>query len=328
MKKKILVSFLILVLVGGAFVTGRQVGLNTEKSKTQTIITEEVAKAQNIQKTLTSSGFVATKETTKLELDTSKYFEAMCVEEGDMVSKGENILKYTDDTYLTAPYDLVISSVNVPSTKSKCTSSNYIELSNLTTLQTTISVSESQIGSIAKGQDVEITLTADEEKTYTGKVTKIDEIGNYSASGTTFSVVIEFENNGNIKLGMSLSCTIILEEAKEVICVPIEAVSEDNGEEYVNKINEDESVVKTVVETGIADDSYVQILSGLNENDKVQIVTEITESSSDSSNNSQSNMGGFGKDMQSMTDFGGEMPDMQGERPEMPTGKDMPNRDN
>lgn len=328
MKKKILVSFLILVLVGGAFVTGRQVGLNTEKSKTQTIITEEVAKAQNIQKTLTSSGFVATKETTKLELDTSKYFEAMCVEEGDTVSKGENILKYTDDTYLTAPYDLVISSVNVPSTKSKCTSSNYIELSNLTTLQTTISVSESQIGSIAKGQDVEITLTADEEKTYTGKVTKIDEIGNYSASGTTFSVVIEFENDGNIKLGMSLSCTIILEEAKEVICVPIEAVSEDNGEEYVNKINEDESVVKTVVETGIADDSYVQILSGLNENDKVQIVTEITESSSDSSNNSQSNMGGFGKDMQSMTGFGGEMPDMQGERPEMPTGKDMPNRDN
>lgn len=328
MKKKILVSFLILVLVGGAFVTGRQVGLNTEKSKTQTIITEEVAKAQNIQKTLTSSGFVATKETTKLELDTSKYFEAMCVEEGDTVSKGENILKYTDGTYLTAPYDLVISSVNVPSTKSKCTSSNYIELSNLTTLQTTISVSESQIGSIAKGQDVEITLTADEEKTYTGKVTKIDEIGNYSASGTTFSVVIEFENDGNIKLGMSLSCTIILEEAKEVICVPIEAVSEDNGEEYVNKINEDESVVKTVVETGIADDSYVQILSGLNENDKVQIVTEITESSSDSSNNSQSNMGGFGKDMQSMTGFGGEMPDMQGERPEMPTGKDMPNRDN
>lgn len=328
MKKKILVSFLILVLVGGAFVTGRQVGLNTEKSKTQTIITEEVAKAQNIQKTLTSSGFVATKETTKLELDTSKYFEAMCVEEGDMVSKGENILKYTDDTYLTAPYDLVISSVNVPSTKSKCTSSNYIELSNLTTLQTTISVSESQIGSIAKGQDVEIILTADEEKTYTGKVTKVDEIGNYSASGTTFSVVIEFENDGNIKLGMSLSCTIILEEAKEVICVPIETVSEDNGEEYVNKINEDGSVVKTVVETGIADDSYVQILSGLNENDKVQIVTEITESSSDSSNNSQSNMGGFGKNMQSMTDFGGEMPDMQGERLEMPTGKDMPNRDN
>lgn len=97
----------------------------------------------------------------------------------------------------------MISSVNVPSTKSKCTSSNYIELSNLTTLQTTISVSESQIGSTAKGQDVEITLTADEEKTYTGKVTKIDEIGNYSASGTTFSVVIEFENDGNIKLGMS-----------------------------------------------------------------------------------------------------------------------------
>lgn len=90
------------------------------------------------------------------------------------------------------------------------------------------------IGELKKGQEVEITLTADETKTYTGSITKIDSVGTYSSSGATFSAVVEFENDGNVKLGMSLSCTVILEEEKDVIGVPIEAVNErDNGEEKI-----------------------------------------------------------------------------------------------
>jgi HlyD family secretion protein len=139
---------------------------------------------------------------------------------------------------------------------------------------------------------------------------------------------------------MSLSCTVILEEEKEVICVPIEAVYEnDDGEEYVNKIKDDGTVEETVIETGIADDSYVQVVSGLELNDKVQIITETTESSTTSSD-SQTGLSGFGSgdmqggdmsqggDMQGgKSDFsggnGGEMPS-GGNRGEMPSGGSMP----
>jgi hypothetical protein len=337
MKKKILIIILIILLVGGAFFVGRQVGLNTEESKTKTVITEEVVSNHDIKKTLTGSGQVSAKTTEKLELTTTKYFEAMCVEEDDTVLEGENILEYTNGTYLTAPYDLVIKSINVPDTESKCTSSNYIEVADLTTLQTTISISENEIGEVEKGQEVEITLTADETKTYTGTITKIDSVGNYSSSGTTFSATVEFENDGDVKLGMSLSCTVILEEEKDVICVPIEAVYEnDNGEEYVNKINDDGTVEETIIETGISDDSYVQVVSGLELNDKVQIVTEITESSTTNSS-SQSGLSGFDGSMQGGGDmnFGGGMQggDMQGGKSdfsggkgggEMPSGGGMP----
>ena len=37
MKKKILIIILIILLTGGAFIVGRQVGLNTEDSKTKTV---------------------------------------------------------------------------------------------------------------------------------------------------------------------------------------------------------------------------------------------------------------------------------------------------
>ena len=156
MKKKILIIILIILLTGGAFFVGWQVGLNTEESKTKTIITEETVSKHDIKKTLTSSGQVSAKTTEKLELTTTKYFKAMCVEDDDTVLGGENILEYTNGTYLTAPYDLVIENISVPDTESKCTSSNYVEVSNLTTLQTTISISENEIGELKKGQEVEI----------------------------------------------------------------------------------------------------------------------------------------------------------------------------
>jgi HlyD family secretion protein len=129
-----------------------------------------------------------------------------------------------------------------------------------------------------------------------------------------------------------------LEEEKEVISVPIEAVYEnDNGEEYVNKIKDDGTVEETVIETGIADDSYVQVISGLELNDKVQIITETTESST-TSTDSGSDLSGFTKGMNGGDDKGlggdmqGENDNMKGERPdsaggnggEMPSGGGMP----
>ena len=96
---------------------------------------------------------------------------------------------------------------------------------------------------------------------------------------------------------MSTSCTVILKEEKEVISVPIDSVSENSdGKQYVTKINEDGTKEEVIVETGIADENYVQILSGLALNDKIQIETEITESTN-SSNNNQGIFGNFGGQM-------------------------------
>ncbi|MBR2587589.1 MAG: hypothetical protein IKD77_00065 [Bacilli bacterium] len=107
MKKKILLIIFIMLLVGSSFIVGRQVGLNTEDSKTKTIVKEEMVGTEDIKKTLTGSGQVSSKTTEKLDLSTSYYFKTMCVEDDDTVKEGENILQYTNGTYLTAPYDLV-----------------------------------------------------------------------------------------------------------------------------------------------------------------------------------------------------------------------------
>ena len=119
MKKKIFIILIIILVMVGVFFLGRQVGLNEEQGSTKIVKSEEKVSTQTIKKTLTSSGTVESKETEKIELNTSKYFEAMCVEVDDTVSKGDKILKYTDGTYLKATNDCVIISTNLPETENK-----------------------------------------------------------------------------------------------------------------------------------------------------------------------------------------------------------------
>ena len=117
MKKKILLIIFIIIVVIGSFIIGRQVGLNTEDDKTQTVTREETVSNHDIKKTLSATGTVSAKTTEKITLATTKYFKAMCVEEDDTVKTGENILQYTNGTYLVAPYDCVIISLNLPETE-------------------------------------------------------------------------------------------------------------------------------------------------------------------------------------------------------------------
>ena len=309
MKKKIFIILIITLLMVGIFFLGRQVGLNEDQENTKIVKIEEKVSTQNIKKTLTSSGYVASKTTEKIELSTSKYFEAMCVEVDDTVSKGDKILKYTDGTYLKATKNCVITSTNLPQTENKATSSNYVEVAYLDKLTIDLSINENEIASVKEGQKVQIGLSADETKTFTGKITKINSVGTYSNSGTTFSATVEFKNDESVKLGMSVSCTVILKEEKDVICIPINAVATNSeGKKYVVKVNSDGTTEEVIVETGIANENYVQIISGLTIDDTVQIETEITE---DANTLSQNSNNGFGERGQ----FGGDMPGVSGERP-------------
>ena len=66
--------------------------------------------------------------------------ETMCVEENDIVEEGENILKYTNGKYLTAPYDLVVTSYSVPETETKATDSNYVEVQDMENLLVSLNI--------------------------------------------------------------------------------------------------------------------------------------------------------------------------------------------
>lgn len=97
-------------------------------------------------------------------------------------------------------------------------------------------------------------------------------------NGTYFSAKVTFENNGNLKIGMSASCEIIIEKAENVLAVPLEAVQTSDGGKYVIVVNDDGSTSEVSVETGISNDAYIQIKSGISEGTTVQMIESSTSS--------------------------------------------------
>lgn len=287
--RKILPTIILLIVVGVVcFSIGKKVGLNTDTSTTNTKIENVTVEKRTISKSLTSSGEMSS-TSEKLSLSTSYYYSSLFVEEDDIVKKGDKLLKYTNGTYLTAPYDLVVTGISVPSTSTKATSSHYIEVQRMDNLIVSLNISESEIYNISLGDEAEISLTADSTKIYTGKITKISSVANYSSSGSTFPVEISLTNDGSAKIGMSVSCTINIEELKDVVAVPINAVQINGTRKYVVVINGSKKE-EVDVTTGLSDDEYVEIKSGLEGGETVQVVTVTKQNTIRSNSSSRSGM--------------------------------------
>lgn len=249
--------------------------INTTQTSDGTLVA--VSSIQTIENTLSSSGEIESSLDEKLSLHASYYFEKLLVDENVYIEEGTNIVEYTNGTYLTAPYDCVIVGTNLPNEDEVCTTSHYVEVKSIDSLSMNLSVSESDINKIEIGDTVDITITATNEK-LEGYITSISEVGTYSSSGSYFSAKVTFENNGNLKIGMSASCEIIIEKAENVVAVPLEAVQTSDDGKYVIVVNDDGSTSEVSVETGISNDAYIQIKSGISEDTTVQMLESSTSS--------------------------------------------------
>lgn len=282
---------------------------------------QATASIQTIENTLSSSGQVSSGLTENQYLHTGYYFEKILVSENVFVEEGTNIIEYTNGTYEVAPYDCVIISTNLPNEDEKCTSSHYVQISSIETLCMSLSVSETDINKIEIGDTVDITMTASGEQIQ-GFITSVSEVGSYSSSGSYFTAVVTFDNNGNQKIGMSATCEIIIESAEDVVAVPVEAIQTSDEGKYVIVINDDGTTTDTIVETGISSDAYIEIKSGITENTIVQIV----ESEDNSSNSFGDRMNGRGGNFEGFSGGGMQGGGMTsgGSMPQMPSGV-MPN---
>lgn len=297
MKKKksklIWVIIILFILLAGILFMYFNQNSNTASSSgevTTTNIKETTVGTQTITKTLTNSGEIASNVTEELSLNTYRYFSEIYVEENDFVAEGANILKYTNGKYLTAPYDLVVTKISIPDEGDRCTSAHSITVQSTEELTLTLSIDETEMSSVKVGQEVEIVANAYEDKTYNGTITKINQIGSYASNGSSFTGTVVFENDGDLKIGMSASCTITLEKAENVVAVPIEAVQTEGNTKYVIVVNEDGTTSNVTVETGLSNDAYVEIKSGLEGGETIQMIEETSSSSSGQSGRGQMDM--------------------------------------
>ncbi len=167
------------------------------------------------------------------------------------------------------------------------------------------------------GQKVVMTSDGLEGKEYTGSIIKIspsaDDTTTNMGTETTVPVEISVDNpDGVLKPGYNLDLEITVTEENDLLMVSSSAIGKDkdNNESYVYRVTADNTVEKVTVTTGDTDDTMTEILSGLNEGDKIikslndnitegmtleeieaLVLEERTSSQNNSSNNSKAEGG-------------------------------------
>ena len=172
-----------------------EINSNTETNSTNN---------KNVTVAISSTSEVSSRITEKLELHATYYLEESYIQVNQLIKAGENILKYTNGTYLTAPYDCVITEINIPDKEAKCTNDHYVQISSNNTLMVKFDVDETKIDTISLGQEASVKISAYEDKVLDGVVTNISS----TASNGKFTVTVEFENDGEVKIGMTAVVTV------------------------------------------------------------------------------------------------------------------------
>jgi HlyD family secretion protein len=146
-------------------------------------------------------------------------------------------------------------------------------LPDLSSMLSKVFISEIEISKVKPGQRVNIKIDAFPDKTYTGKVSTVANIGEKlpNTDSKVFEVTIKIDGSDiMLRPTMTTSNKLIIKTLTDVVYIPTEAViTGSDGIPYVYTKNN----TKKVVIPGDSNDKFIVIQQGLNPGEKVYLVT-------------------------------------------------------
>jgi HlyD family secretion protein len=219
------------------------------------------------------------KAVAQISVDNSKLHQAQA-----QVEQAQSSLKQLEEqlsyTTITSPMDGVILSRDVELGDAV---SSILVMGSTATLVMTIGdvrqvyvqgkVDESDIGKVYLGQTARIKVESFKDKTFLGKVTRIAPLGVEKDNVTTFEVRVSIDNpGGELKANMTANAEILLEEHKNVLTVPEQAVIYDkdrNASVEIPDSSQKKGRRKVDIKAGISNGTKTEVLAGLKSGDTV-----------------------------------------------------------
>lgn len=182
----------------------------------------------------------------------------------------------TQNSTIKAPIDGIISNLSVTSGKSVAIKSTtnlqpILIITNESTTEIEVSLTETDITKIQVGQDVVVDVNAVSDKKYKGKVVRVDSIGIEKQGVVRYSVYILLTNpDDKLRPGMSVDVEITTNTVNNVVTLPNSSVKPYQGGKAVRVIDPKTKLVKYIpVTIGIKGKEKTEIKKGIEKGQEV-----------------------------------------------------------
>ena len=156
---------------------------------------------------------------------------------------------------------------------------NLCTIYDMSYLEMKLNVDELKIRSLEVGQEVDITADAVPGETYKGVISSILVAGTTANGSTSYPVTVRIDDMGELLPGMNATAKITTASVKNVLALPNAAlvrgsyvlVSKDSpsAANAETSMTAPDGYVYVKVTTGISDDDYIEVKSGLQEGDTI-----------------------------------------------------------
>lgn len=190
--------------------------------------------------------------------------------------------KFFEKTRIESPLDGVVISVDIKAGETAIPSISGVAGSQLMTIAdpssiyAKVHVDEADIANLRVGNKAQVVVTSAADRPILGRVDRIATSGRVAPGrqGLSFAVGITFDepNRQLLRPGVSCRAEIFVTGRESVLSAPIRAVrTEESGnvtKQYVFVVRNNRAQ-RVEVKTGIADDDYMEIVSGLKAGDQM-----------------------------------------------------------
>jgi HlyD family secretion protein len=156
---------------------------------------------------------------------------------------------------------------------------NLCTIYDMSYLEMKLNVDELKIRSLEVGQEVEITADAVPGETYKGVISSILVAGTTANGSTSYPVTVRIDDMGELLPGMNATAKITTASVKNILALPNAAlvrgsyvlVTKDSpsAANAETSMTAPDGYVYVKVATGISDDDYIEVKSGLQEGDTI-----------------------------------------------------------
>jgi HlyD family secretion protein len=186
-------------------------------------------------------------------------------------SQVKDLQAKVDSARVVAPQSGILFSLPVHERDFVHTGDLLADLADLRNVRVRAFVDEPELGGLAPGQAVEVAWDALPDRTWAGRTEAVPQQVVAHGSRNVGELLCSISNTGmELKPNTSVNIRIQLNERKNVLSVPRAAVEVSGTGRYVYLV-EDGRLRRKEIKLGISNDTHVEIVDGLVENDAVAL---------------------------------------------------------